>query len=259
MINGGQRGMIWLSICSLLLIIDPIKAFVPFASNYPTLAIIQQQRSENGPLYMAKKKGSSKKKIISTTSKGFGAPPPSLVEVASKFRNHLPVEDPGNEICPCGSGKTYGLCCEFYHKTIDESLPESHTPIDLLRSRYTAFAWRLPLYVMESTHPTCRDFSNDRIKWAKDLNKSGMFDSYEFLGLEDIGDVEEGENSDEAFVTFKVRMRAREDIGPYIGGQEIVIQEKSRFLRDGEPVRWRYASGDVKTEVAGVGDITLNS
>ena len=89
-----------------------------------------------------------------------------------------------------------------------------------------------------------------------------MFDSYEFLALEVVGDVEydteDSDTADIAFVDFKVRLRAREKTGSTLEGQDMVITERSRFLRDGDPLRWRYASGEVKAKAAGMEDIVLN-
>jgi SEC-C motif-containing protein len=118
------------------------------------------------------------------------------------------------------------------------------------------YQWRLPLYVIETTHPTCRDFRKNKVVWVKDLNRGGMFDSFDFIGLE-AG--EEIINNDEGFIDFKVKLRSNENSGEYIKGQEIVICENSRFLRSGDPPGWLYASGEVKSEVAGLEDTILNN
>ena len=83
-----------------------------------------------------------------------------------------------------------------------------------------------------------------------------MFDSFDFIGLEAI---EEIINDDEGFIDFKVKLRSNENSGEYIEGQEMVIREKSRFLRAGDPQRWLYASGEVRSEVAGLEDTILNN
>ena len=249
-----------------------IHGFIPYPRKYHKYSNISHNIKEsnaiNTRIYMATKKVTKKKKqnSQSSTKKGFGLAPPTLEELVSKFQTRFPneyYENDANESfpCKCNSGKSYKDCCQFYHTALEESLSlEKHTPVDLLRSRYTAFAYRLPLYIMESTHETCRDYRNDRIAWVKDLNKSGMFDSYEFIGLENIGEIEySNDEKDEAFVSFEVRLRAHEDTGSYVEGQEIVIREKSRFLRDGNPLRWRYSSGEVTSKVAGMENIILNT
>ena len=108
---------------------------------------------------------------------------------------------------------------------------------------------------MQTTHKSCRDYREDRIAWAKDLNKGGMFDSFDFTKLE-AGLEEPGENENEGFITFKVTLRAREDTTSALAGQETVITERSKFVREDDG--WKYSSGDVRSEVAGLEDTQLN-
>lgn len=109
---------------------------------------------------------------------------------------------------------------------------------------------------MDTTHETCRDYREDRVAWAKDLNKGGMFDSFEFVNLE-AGPEEAGSNENEGYVEFKVTLRAKEDMPSSLSGQETEISERSKFLR-GEDGSWSYASGEVKSNVAGLEDTALN-
>ena len=131
---------------------------------------------------------------------------------------------------------------------------------DVLRSRYTAFAWRIIDYVMATTHESCRDYREDRVGWANDMNRSGMFDSFEFVylsaGEEEIDELDENAG----FVEFKVRFRAKErgDGNDPVAGRETVISERSRFLRNPDDGSWSYASGDVRSDVAGLESATLN-
>jgi SEC-C motif-containing protein len=111
----------------------------------------------------------------------------------------------------------------------------------------------MPLYIIDTTHPECSDFRKDKIGWLKDLNRDGMFDSYDFMGLEP-GPQEISEDDDkEGFIEFRVRLRDR------IQRQDIVIREKSRFLCSGDPPSWLYAGGTVTSEVKGLEDIVLNN
>merc|ERR1712151_761634 len=100
-----------------------------------------------------KAKGKGGKKGFASNLKGFGAAPPSLEEVAAKFKTRLP-EKANILPCPCGSGDLYEKCCEPYHA--GKKYPE--TPTKVLQSRYTAFTYRLIPYIIETTHPTCRDY-----------------------------------------------------------------------------------------------------
>ena len=138
---------------------------------------------------------------------------------------------------------------------------------DVLRSRYTAFAWRMIEYVISTTHESCGDYREDRVSWANDMNRNGMFDSFEFVNLipgeEEIDALDE-ENA--GFVEFRVTFRAKESNGwggggnnnDIVAGRETVIVERSRFLRNPVDGSWSYASGDVRSDVAGLEGATLN-
>ena len=201
-------------------------------------------------LFAKAKGGSKKRKQNKASPKGFGAPPPTLDDVLAEFKTRVP-DDADRLTCPCGAGAAYADCCRPLHRGDRACL----TMTDVLRSRYTAFSWRIIEHVMNTTHPTCRDHRPDRVAWAKDLHKNGMFDSFEFVKLE-IGKEESGPNENEGFVDFKVTLKAKE--GGSGAGQETVISEKSRFLRDPKDGSWSYASGDVRSQVAGLEETTLN-
>lgn len=197
--------------------------------------------------FAAKKKGGGKKKQVASSSKGFGVAPPTLEEVISGFRTRLPES---NDVdCPCGSSKSYKECCEIIHK----GSRKCERPLDVLRSRYTAFSYRLVKHIMDTTHPTCRDYQSDKIDWAKDLNRQGMFDSYTFLGLEH---GEETIDGDEGFIDFTVTMVAGDDAPSSLAGKQTNVSERSRFLKD-ENGAWSYASGEVKMKDA-TDDLVLN-
>lgn len=215
--------------------------------------------------FAAKKKPNNKKNkgAASSSNKGFGAKPAEVfADVVSSFRTRLP-ENALDVPCPCCQKIPYRDCCAPYHN--GERLPE--TPTKVLQSRYSAFCYRLIPYVIGTTHPICRDWRENKVTWAKDLNREGMFDSYEFAGLEDISDEDPPpivagnvDNRTEVFLEFKVRMRAKDSSGndaAALSGKETVVSEKSRFLRD-EEGKWLYASGDVKSEVQGLQDTVLN-
>lgn len=207
-------------------------------------------------LAVAKGTGGSKKKKAAAadarTVKGFGAPPPKLEDVLTKMKTRIP--DNADEVmCPCGSGKTYGKCCGPFLSGEKSCL----TPADVLRSRYTAFSWRNIKYIIDTTHETCRDYKEDKVVWAKDLNKGGMFDSFTFVGLNPIKE-EEGENENESFIEFKVTLQANEDRGGSVAGKQMIISERSRFLRSDIDGTWTYASGEVRSDAAGLEDVALN-
>ncbi len=181
------------------------------------------------------------------TTKGFGKAPPTLEEVLEGFQTREP-EGASSKPCPCGvSGKTYSECCKPFHLKAAQPL----TPTQVLQSRYSAVCYRNIGYIIQTTHPTCRDYLDDKVKWAKDLDKKGMFDSYEFAGLNILG-AEELPNENEGYLEFQVQLRER------VGGQVTTIQERSKFLRDPETGVWKYSSGDVRSTNEGLDDIKLN-
>uniref|UniRef100_A0A7S0AHI5 YchJ-like middle NTF2-like domain-containing protein n=1 Tax=Minutocellus polymorphus TaxID=265543 RepID=A0A7S0AHI5_9STRA len=199
-------------------------------------------------------KKASKGRQAASTRKGFGAPPPTFEQVASGLKNRLP-EAASSEACPCGSGQKYGDCCQPFH--LGSKWPQS--PREVLQTRYSAFAYRLPAYIIDTTHPECRDWRPNKVDWIKDLDRQGMFDSYEFVSLEP-GEEEAGSDDNEGYITFKVQLKAKGTGagGESIEGQEMILSERSKFLNDGEPLCWRYASGEVKSDVSGLDDVVLN-
>jgi uncharacterized protein YchJ len=108
---------------------------------------------------------------------------------------------------------------------------------------------------MATTHESCRDYREDRVAWANDLHRKGMFDGFEFVNLS--AGEEEMENENEGFIEFKVVFRARDDGKNSVAG-ETVISERSKFRRNADGT-WSYASGDVRSDVAGLEGTTLNA
>ncbi len=97
-------------------------------------------------------------------------------------------------ICPCGSGKPYGDCCE---PIITGSRP-ARTAEQLMRARYSAHVVAQMDFVFESTHPAHRkgyDHQGAR-EWAE---KS------EWLGLEIISIQAGGEDDETGEVEFIAR------------------------------------------------------
>lgn len=201
----------------------------------------------------AAKKSGPKGGSAASTIKGFGKTPLTLAETLATFKSRAPESADGLP-CPCGiSGKVYGECCAPYHK--GKAKPQS--PLAVLLSRYSAFCWRKVGYVIESTHPRCRDYQDDKIAWARDLHSRGMFDSFDFVGLTVLGEEEIVEN--QGYVEFQVQLRANRRTNSLIEGQVTSIQERSLFMRDESAGSWSYVSGDVRSTVDGIDDIILNT
>lgn len=128
-----------------------------------------------------------------------------------------------NAPCPCHSGKKYKKCCQAYHDGANPS-----NALELMRSRYSAFALGLAGYIVASTHPDNAEYTEDTKEWERGIAE--FCDNATFTGLEIIEFVG-GEN--EAFVTFKA----------ILGDVQFI--EKSRFLRVGG--KWLYESGEFVT------------
>lgn len=118
------------------------------------------------------------------------------------------------DACPCQSGKAYKDCCKPYHK--GNKLPK--TAEALMRSRYSAYAKRLPTYLMETWHPSSRPADLDlepTLRWT---------------GLEIVSTGQGGEKDLTGIVTFTAH---------YIhDGTKGSMTEESEFLREGD--RWFY-------------------
>ncbi|MGJ8674196.1 YchJ family protein [Rubritalea sp.] len=55
--------------------------------------------------------------------------------------------------CPCGTGLSYNDCCRDFHT----GKAQPKTAEQLMRSRYSAFFFRLPDYLVSTQHPDTRE------------------------------------------------------------------------------------------------------
>lgn len=113
--------------------------------------------------------------ILATSSRGFGGFLSNNSSSASNIRDALP--DPV-ELCACGSDKQYGKCCRRFHAA--QASPQGAE--ELLRSRYSAYAYRLPSYIMNTTHPNMAEL--DRRKWKREILDFCL--EYRFVGGIDV-------------------------------------------------------------------------
>jgi SEC-C motif domain protein len=219
------------------------------------------------------KKKKKKKGTTIASGNGFGIAPPTYDEVIRTFKTRIPPN--ANELpCPCGSStiimeekgensgqqqqkrrRLYNECCGPLHR----GEQACQTMTDVLKSRYSAFSWRMIDHIIHTTHSTNRDYQEDPIAWAKNLNRNGMFDSYEFIQLQ--AGIEElnSNDSNEGFIEFQVTLKDKGDKDLRLRGKETVVKERSRFLRNPIDGVWSYASGQVRTDVAGLEDTILNN
>jgi SEC-C motif-containing protein len=70
-----------------------------------------------------------------------------------------------NNLCPCESGKKYSKCCQPFHKELH--LPA--TALELLRSRFSAYALKQFDYLINTTHPNNPEYKTNKNAWRKEL------------------------------------------------------------------------------------------
>ncbi|OBH20322.1 YchJ family protein [Mycobacterium sp. E3247] len=119
-----------------------------------------------------------------------------------------------NEPCPCGSGATYRACCGPLH----DGQSQAGSAEELMRSRYSAFAYGHADYLFRTWHPRTRpaDVTVDpRIRWT---------------GLNVIELREGGPDDDFGEVEFTARFES--------AGRAGSLHERSRFER--RAGRWFY-------------------
>lgn len=126
--------------------------------------------------------------------------------------------------CPCTSGHPYATCCGPFHQG---KLP--NTALQLMRSRYAAYALGLPEYIIKTTHPANPDFRRDSATWAEEI--LAFCKQTEFRGLEILDVQEKGSTATVTFIAHLVQNH-----------HDVSFTEKSLFERvDG---RWLYRAAE---------------
>ncbi|MEY9838662.1 YchJ family protein [Streptacidiphilus sp. EB103A] len=120
--------------------------------------------------------------------------------------------------CPCGFGKPYEECCRPFHAaTAPEPgrapVPAPATAELLMRSRYSAFAVGDTAYLLRSWHSSTRPAA------------LALDPGQRWLRLEVLGSSEGGPFHLAGTVEFRAHFAE--------GGEEGVLHENSRFIREG--------------------------
>lgn len=116
-------------------------------------------------------------------------------------------------LCPCCSKKDYQECCSSFH--FGTNPPNA---LSLMRSRYSAYALKIPQYIIKTTHPENSSFTSDTKKWMQDI--LDFSENAQFLRLE----IEEFLDGDDlAYVTFIAYLKQ--------GNREFPYKEKSLFKK----------------------------
>ncbi len=125
--------------------------------------------------------------------------------------------------CPCGSGKSYQACCQPFHLG---GVPQ--TAQELMRSRYTAYAFNLPGYIIQTTHLASPQYSDNQAEWTAEISsfsQTTQFKKLEVLNVQERGDV--------ATITFVAHLIQN--------NQSATFTEKSFFER--LKGKWFYRGG----------------
>ncbi|MDG3087697.1 YchJ family metal-binding protein [Vibrio hannami] len=124
-----------------------------------------------------------------------------------------------NDVCPCGSGKSYSQCCELVH----HNHATAQYPEQLMRARYSAHVLKLVDFVVNTYHSSC-NAEHERAGIEESIN-------LDWSKLEVVR--ADKPLSDEGFVEFKAYLLEE--------GIEHCMHELSRFVRDDG--LWYYIDG----------------
>ncbi len=125
-----------------------------------------------------------------------------------------------NDPCPCGSKQKYKRCCQPYHKG-----SSAREPLQLMRSRYSAYVLGLAKYIIKTTHKENVDFRTDILAWEEDIKDFIQNTQFEGLTILDHYD---------NIVVFKAHMKQQ--------GLDVSFIEKSEFIY--ENGKWYYLKGE---------------
>lgn len=126
--------------------------------------------------------------------------------------SNRPLNMREESLCPCKSKKMYAECCQPFH--LGRKRPE--TAEKLMRSRYSAFFFRLSEYLFATTHPDKRGQG-----LLRELEDSIHHTDWQFLT---IVSTSKGQKEDKQ---GKVRFIAKY----YWDGEEQELEEHSRFKK----------------------------
>ena len=126
-----------------------------------------------------------------------------------------------NETCPCGSGASFGDCCE----PIIKGTRESETAEELMRARYSAFVTQAIDFIVASTHSRTR--KDIDLPFIREWSETSTWHGLEILETKQV-------NENKAFVSFEAQFAQGDEVQHH--------REKSLFER--ENGEWRFVTGD---------------
>ena len=125
-----------------------------------------------------------------------------------------------NKHCPCGTNKSYSLCCQPLH----QRLAQAQTAKQLMMSRYCAFAQHHIDYIVDTHAPATRHevVKNDISQWAKEC---------QWLSLLIINDQCSG---DHATVEFVAWYHSNNQLQFHHELSHFIYEDKQWFFHHGE-------------------------
>ncbi len=126
--------------------------------------------------------------------------------------------------CPCTSGKKYGECCAPFH----EGAREPQEPVEVVRSRYSAFALGKIDYLVKTLHADHPDRAKPPEALVFALRTASS--SFKYMGLT----VVESRPADADGVS-----RALYLARIFRKGQDVSFVELAEFMHDGTGLRYR--------------------
>ncbi len=135
------------------------------------------------------------------------------------------MTDESKNLCPCSSGDPYQECCKRLH---EGGLAEN--ALQLMRSRFAAYAFNIPEYIVITTHPANPQYSEDKFTWKRRISQFSNSSSFDSLEIRDFK-----QNEAFATVTFTAHITQEENDGTFT--------EKSFF--EFFHGRWLYRGGQL--------------
>jgi len=130
------------------------------------------------------------------------------------------------KLCPCKSNKLYSECCQSHH--LGKSYPKN--ALELMRSRFSAYALGLSDYIIKTSHPNNPCFNKELKDLKEEIQnfcKSTTFENLEILDFT--------EEKNQAFVTFIAYLKADD--------KKISFTEISHFEKQNG--KWLYKDGQI--------------
>lgn len=133
--------------------------------------------------------------------------------------------------CPCLSGEPYAACCGLVHS----DFRTASSPEVLARARYSALALRKPKFLMDTTHSSHPEYTEDRNAWTRQILQN--IEQIRFAGI--MVTKSESQGEDEHAVTFEAAIEPVSRNGEV---QVLLLRERSIYRRDGSS--WFYAKAE---------------